>query len=168
MTIPLVILATLSIVGGFIELPENLGPVRLFSKLLTPLLPSVNVTNESTPEWIFQIISAIVSTGGILIAYFLFFKESSFSVWFGKSRLSNFFYKGWGFDWLYNKLIVTPIVWFSEINKRDFIDKFYTYLAMAATFFNKLLSRMQNGKLRWYITVLTAGIIVLLTIMLTV
>jgi NADH-quinone oxidoreductase subunit L len=92
MTIPLVILATLSIVGGFIELPENLGPVRLFSKLLTPLLPSVNVTNESTPEWIFQIISAIVSTGGILLAYFLFFKESSFSVWFGKSRLSNFFY----------------------------------------------------------------------------
>jgi NADH-quinone oxidoreductase subunit L len=168
MTIPLVILATLSIVGGFIELPENLGPVRLFSKLLTPLLPSVNVTNESTPEWIFQIISAIVSTGGILLAYFLFFKESSFSVWFGKSRLSNFFYKGWGFDWLYNKLIVTPIVWFSEINKRDFIDKFYTYLALAATFFNKLLSRMQNGKLRWYITVLTAGIIVLLTIMLTV
>ena len=33
MTIPLIILAVLSLVGGFIEMPENMGPVHLFSKL---------------------------------------------------------------------------------------------------------------------------------------
>lgn len=168
MTIPLIILASLSLIGGFIELPENMGHVHLFSKLLTPLLPSINLSNEITPEWLFQVVSAIISIGGIYLAYIFFYKKSAFSVSFGKSRLSNFFYKGWGFDRLYDVLFVTPTVWLSEINKKDFIDKFYSYIAMATSFFNMLLSRTQNGKLRWYITVLTAGIAILLTIMLTV
>ena len=167
MTIPLIILAILSLLGGFIELPENLGPVRLFSKLLTPLLPSINLNNIVTPEWLFQIISAIISIGGIYLAYIFFYKKSAFSVSFGKSRLSNFFYSGWGFDRLYDTLFVRPFVWLSEINKKDFIDKFYSYIAMATSFLNMLLSRTQNGKLRWYVTVLAAGIVVLLTIMLT-
>jgi NADH-quinone oxidoreductase subunit L len=166
-TIPLVILASLSLIGGFIEMPENLGPVRLVSKLLTPLLPALTPGNESAPEWVFQIISAIISITGIYLAYLLFYKKPNLSVSFNKSRLSDFFYKGWGFDRLYDILFVRPVVWLSEINKKDFIDKFYSFIATAASFFNSLLSRTQNGKLRWYLTVLTAGIIVLLTIMLT-
>lgn len=167
MTIPLIILASLSLVGGFMELPDNLGPIRLFSRLLTPLLPAITLSNETTPEWMFQIISAIISVGGIYLAYIFFYKKSAFSVSFGKSRLSNFFYKGWGFDRLYDILFVRPIVWLSEINKKDFIDTIYTCIATATGFFNVLLTKTQNGKLRWYVTVLTAGIIVLLTIMLT-
>ena len=168
MTIPLITLAALSITGGFIELPENIGPVHLFSKLLTPLLPSINIGDKETTEWVFQIISAIVSIGGIWLAWLFFYKKSAFTVSFGKSRLSNFFYEGWGFDRIYNIFIVTPVVWLSEINKKDFIDKFYTYVAMATVFFNKMLSRTQNGKLRWYVTILTAGIVILLTIMLSI
>jgi NADH-quinone oxidoreductase subunit L len=168
MTIPLVILAALSLIAGFIELPDNIGQVRLFSTLLTPLFPHVNPGNEATPEWIFQIISATVSIGGIWLAYRFFYKESSLTVKFEKSRLAAFFHEGWYFDRLYNILIIKPIIWFSEINKNDFIDRFYTYLAMGTAFFNSLLSRTQNGKLRWYITILTAGILIILTIMLTI
>ena len=40
-TIPLVILAVLSLVGGFIELPHTLGHVELFSDFLRPVLPTV-------------------------------------------------------------------------------------------------------------------------------
>ena len=168
MTIPLIILAALSLVGGFIELPENLGHIQLFSKLLTPLLPAITLHDETASEWLFQIISAIISVGGIYLAYIFFYKKPAFSESFGKSRLSNFFYKGWGFDRLYDILFVSPIVWLSEINKKDFVDKIYSYIAMATDFFSMLLSKTQNGKLRWYVTVLTAGIIVLLIIMLTV
>jgi NADH-quinone oxidoreductase subunit L len=167
MTIPLVILAALSIIGGFIELPENFGPVRLFSKLLTPLLPEITISTGSASESVFQIISAIVTLGGIWLAYTFYYKESAIPVLFRKSPLSNFFYEGWGFDRLYNKLIIKPVVWLSEINKNDFIDKFYTYLAISTSFINKLLSRTQNGNLRWYVTILTAGIAILLIIVLT-
>jgi NADH-quinone oxidoreductase subunit L len=167
MTIPLIILASLSLVGGFIELPENMGHIQLFSRLLTPLLPAITADHKTTPEWLFQIISAIISVGGIYMAYIFFYKKSAFAESFGKSRLSTFFYKGWGFDRLYNILFVSPIVWLSEINKKDFVDKIYTYIAMATDFFNILLSKTQNGKLRWYVTVMTAGILVLMIIMLT-
>ncbi len=42
MTIPLVVLAVLSLTAGFIELPENMGPVHLFSKLFDGVLPVVS------------------------------------------------------------------------------------------------------------------------------
>ncbi len=167
MTIPLVILAVLSLIGGFIELPENLGPVRLVSKLLTPLLPSVIQGTSSHSEWLFQILAALISIGGIYLAYIIFYKRSAFSIFYRKSRLSEFLYNGWGFDHLYDILIVRPVVWMSEINKKDFVDKCYSYIALTTQFLNLLLSRTQNGKLRLYVTVLTGGIIILLIIMLT-
>jgi NADH-quinone oxidoreductase subunit L len=167
MTIPLVILALFSLTGGFIELPENIGPVQLFSKLLTPILPSINTGSDITPEWLFQFISAIISIGGIYLAFILFYKRSAISDLFDKNRISDFFYKGWGFDRFYDLVFVRPVVWISEVNKKDFIDKFYSFIASGTSFFNLILSKTQNGKLRWYITVLTAGIVVLLTIMLT-
>jgi NADH-quinone oxidoreductase subunit L len=168
MKIPLVILAALSVAGGFIELPENLGPVRLFSKILTPLLPLAPPGNLTSPEWLFQLISAIISIGGVYLAYIYFSKKPAFFVSLGKSRLSDFFYYGWGFDYIYDRLFVRPVVWISEINKKDFVDKVYTFIATATSFLNMLLSRTQNGRLRWYVTILTAGIIVLLVIMLAI
>ncbi len=39
-------------------------------------------------------------------------------------------------------------------------------MAQAASYSGTLLSRTQNGKLRWYVMVMVAGIILLLTIML--
>ena len=58
MTIPFIVLASLSLLGGFIELPENLGPLHLFSTLLHPIFPNAIHLNEDAPEWLFQAISA--------------------------------------------------------------------------------------------------------------
>jgi NADH-quinone oxidoreductase subunit L len=166
MTLPLIILAFLSLAGGFIELPENLGPVHLFSNLMKSVLPGTYLKSNNIPEYVFQIISAVISVGGIYFAYLLFFKKSGFRNSFQDTRLNNFFYKGWGFDWLYDKVFVRPIVWLSEIDKKDFIDSFYSFIAAGTGYFNLLLSKTQNGKLRWYLMVLTVGIVLLLTIML--
>jgi NADH-quinone oxidoreductase subunit L len=43
MTVPLIILAVLSLVGGFIDLPHNMGHVTLFSDFLTPILHAVDL-----------------------------------------------------------------------------------------------------------------------------
>lgn len=166
MTIPLIILAALSLIGGFIELPHNLGPVHLFSRLLEPVFPALILSESHAPEWIIQVISALIAIGGIYLAYLLFNKKTLSSNVIEKSRLSHFFYQGWGFDWLYNKLFVLPLVWLSQIDKKDFIDKFYSSLAHAVNYSGTLLSRTQNGKLRWYVMVMVAGLILLLTIML--
>lgn len=167
MTIPLIVLALLSLVGGFIEMPENMGPVHLFSKLFDKILPAVNLSVTGNTELIFQILSAIISLGGIYIAYLIFYKKSALAIRFKESRLSNFFYSGWRFDKVYNILFVKPVVWLSEIDKKDFIDLIYVYIAKTTGYFNFLLSKTQNGKLRWYVLVLTVGLVLLLTIMIS-
>jgi NADH-quinone oxidoreductase subunit L len=166
MTLPLVVLALLSIIGGFIEMPENLGPVRLFSRLLSPVFPVVHMAGESLPEWLFQLLSAIISIGGIWIAYVFYYQKRKFPALFNQPALNGFFYSGWGFDRLYDQLFVKPVVWLSEIDKNDVLDKIYNSIARISVTFNGLLSRAQNGRLRLYALVLTAGIVILLTIIL--
>jgi NADH-quinone oxidoreductase subunit L len=168
MTIPLMILALLSITGGFIELPENLGAIHLFSDFMKSVLPETDTNSPKIPEYLFQILSIIISTGGIYLAYLIFIKKSLFRNSFRKTRASDFFLSGWRFDMIYNLLFVRPVVWLSETDKKDFTDRFYSFIAAGAVWFNLLLTRSQNGKLRWYLMVLTVGIILILIIMLNI
>jgi NADH-quinone oxidoreductase subunit L len=167
MTIPLIILATLSVVGGFIEFPENMIPVHLFSGLMSIVLPGIEIHNHSVPEWVFQVISGLIVISGILVARSLYYKPSSFEAGFHKTALNKFFYSGWGFDRVYNVLFVYPFTWLSELNKNDFIDRFYTLLAGIIKYFNSILSFTQNGRMRWYALGLTAGLVIILALMMT-
>ncbi len=167
MTTPLVILAALSIAGGFIELPENLGPVHLFSKLFEGVLPVAGTAGGEIPEFVFQLLSAIITLAGIYFAYLLFYKKPTLAARFRTGSLNNFLYLGWQFDKLYDKLFVKPVVWLSEIDKKDFVDVIYTSIGRVTVYFNILVSRTQNGKLRWYVLFLTAGIAIILTILIS-
>jgi len=163
MTLPLIVLAFLSVAGGFIELPENLGPVHLFSRLFDGVLPPVSMTEEKGSELVLQVLSAIISVGGIWLAYRLFLKKSRFDDWFRQSSINRFLHSGFGFDKFYDRLFVRPVVWLSEVDKKDFIDEIYNFLARVAESFHYLFSRTQSGKLRWYILVFTIGIVIMLT-----
>jgi len=167
MTIPLIVLAVLSLVGGFIELPENIGPMHLFSGLFDGFLPDVILNERGNHELILQILSGVVTFGGIWLAYRLFYKKSAFAIRYKESRINKFFYSGWGFDRLYALLFVRPTAWLSEIDKKDFIDLIYKNIAGVTVYFNLIVSRTQNGKLRWYVLVLTIGIVVILTFMIS-
>jgi NADH-quinone oxidoreductase subunit L len=163
MTIPMIALAVLSLFAGFIELPESMGHIHLFSGLLKSVLPEVVLSHRTNLEVMFQILSAIVSILGICMAYLLYFRKSKFAESFNKSRISNFFYKGWGFDKVYDVFIVKPTVWLAEIDKNDFIDLLNRGIAQITMSFNSLLSVTQNGKLRWYLMAFAIGIVFILT-----
>jgi NADH-quinone oxidoreductase subunit L len=167
MTIPLIILAVLSLIGGFVELPASIGNIHLFSNLVDNTLPVVVTKGEDYNELLFQALSAIIALSGIYIAYLVYFKKPSLSEPFSHSRLNRFFEKGWGFDKLYNTLIVRPIVWLSVIDKNDFFDLWNKGLSNLALLFNRLLSVTQNGKLRWYLLSFVIGIAIILTYMLS-
>ena len=110
--IPLIILAILSLIGGFIELPETLGNVPLFTDFVNISLPSVNLINEGKgTEIIFQLIAAITALLGIYLAYIFYLKKPESLKRFNDSALHDFWFHGWGFDWLYDKVFVIPIVW---------------------------------------------------------
>ena len=78
----------------------------------------------------------------------------------------NFFYKGWGFDQLYDAVFVKPFLFITRINKADVVDQLYNGIAKANQALNRLLSVTQNGSLRWYAVGAIIGLLFILTLQL--
>src|SRR5664280_796350 len=163
MTIPLIILAVLSVFGGFIELPRSIGNIHLFSNLVDNTLPAAVVRESGHSEILIQSLSAIIALAGIYLAYLIYFKKPALSESFSHSRLNKFFEKGWGFDRVYDVIFVKPVVWLSEIDKDDVFDWLNIGISKLTLLANRLLSSLQNGKLRWYLMSFTIGIVLILT-----
>ena len=166
MTVPLIILAVLSLVAGFVELPGSIGNFHLFSKLVENTLPTVTLKSNENLEFLFQVLSSIIALSGIYLAYLIYYKKPALAEPFNKSKLNKFFEKGWGFDKLYDTLIVRPIVWLSVIDKADFFNWWSVGLSKLALLTNQLLGITKNGKLRWYLMSFVIGIALILTYML--
>jgi len=166
MTLPLVVLALLSLAGGFIQLPDNMGHVTLFSHFIEKTLPATAVTalGHST-ELIGQLMAGAVAITGMLIAFRLYYNKPFPAAEPVRNPIQRFFFQGWDFDLLYDKAIVQPVVFFSRMDKNDFIDQFYTGIATVSSWLNKVLSATQNGKLRRYAMVLAVGAIITLAIL---
>jgi len=167
MTVPLIILAVLSVIGGFIELPASMGSVHLFSDLVNNTLPGVGIKDVENREWLFQIISALIALSGIYLAYRFYFKKPAYMESFKHSRLNHFFETGFGFDKVYDTVIVKPAVWLAEIDKKDIFDQLNISIARLTLLGNRLISLTENGKLRWYILSFAIGIALILTFMIT-
>ncbi|TVZ28639.1 NADH-quinone oxidoreductase subunit L [Gillisia sp. Hel_I_86] len=166
MTIPLIILAFLSFAGGFIELPENMGELSLFSDIVDKTLPATTLAVAGhTTELILQLIAAAVAIAAVIVAYKLYFNKPLPAAEPERTALQQFFYKGWDFDLLYDKVIVAPMLYMSRIDKNDFIDLFYTGMATVARKSHFVLSAAQNGQLRWYAMVVAVGAVIILTIL---
>jgi NADH-quinone oxidoreductase subunit L len=168
MNVPMIILAILSIVGGFIELPHTLGHVELFSGFLKSVFPAITLQPNATTglEWTVQLITIALSLGGIYIAYYFYLKKPEMS---GKLKTSlgglhHLWFTGWGFDALYNTVLVRPFVFLATVNKRDVIDKFYALIVAASEELHHLFAKTQGGILRWYVMSIVIGAILILTL----
>ncbi|MFT2009846.1 NADH-quinone oxidoreductase subunit L [Pontibacter sp. 13R65] len=167
--VPLIVLAVLSLAGGFIELPHNFGHVVLFSDFLSPILPAVSVVPDfSRYEWMLQLLAAVVSLSGIFIAYLIYLKKPDLRASLHRSDLAmavhRFWHSGWGFDKLYDMLLVHPYVFLAKVNKQDVVDSFYTFVARLTESFHLLFTRSQSGLLRNYVMGIVVGAIMILTI----
>src|SRR5512143_342053 len=169
MMVPLVVLAVLSIVGGFVELPETLGSIPLFSTFMRPVFAEQAAELAGVGnELLFQAIASIVSLTGVFIAYLLYLRTPRYAEDLSKVRaiesIGKFWFRGWGFDALYNRLFVRPFLWITEINKADVIDSGYTGLAYLNRAVHGVLSKSQTGNIRWYAMGLAIGAVVFLGI----
>jgi NADH-quinone oxidoreductase subunit L len=165
MSVPLVILAGLSIVAGFIQLPGTLGEAPLFTRFLGSVLPSPAQRASHGMEAALQAISAAAALGGVLVAYLLFLRAPGRVTGLLRApacdAVRRFWLGGWGFDWLYGRLFVRPIAWLARVNRADFIDLGPRAVAWASLLGNRLLARTQTGHVRWYAACLAAGAIAL-------
>lgn len=158
MTYPLVILAVLS--TSLVLLIFSLSGFSL-SHMLEAVLPPVALKFESHgTELILQVITSTLALIGIYIAYLVFIKKNL------KFRIQNskFLLSGWGFDWLYDKVIVKPVVFFAEINKNDFIDIFFNGIASVNAYLYDIFKLTQTGRIRTYVVSIVIGIVIMLTL----
>jgi len=169
MQIPLIVLGVLSVVGGFVELPDTLGNLSLFTNFMHTALPAAVTTSAGVnTELILQLVAAVVSLAGVLVAYLLFLREprrvASLVQTSWGTVLHRLWFAGWGFDWLYGTLIVRPFVWLARINKGDVIDLIYQGIAWLSQALHYLLSLTQTGKVRWYAMGIAVGAVVTIAI----
>ena len=169
LNVPLVVLALLAVVGGFVELPSTLGDKPYFSDFMQSVLPAVvNLPARATEVARLQIVAGIVSLAGIYIAWALFLRHRAALASVMRSPalrgLHRFWSAGWGFDWLYDLVFVQPLIWFATVDKRDEIDRVYDGLAWSARTAWRALSQTETGRVRWYAAGLTVGALVITTI----
>ena len=165
--IPLVVLAVLSLFGGFIELPHNMGHLTLMEDFLAGVLPSAELKpGAESAEWIMQAIAAVLGLAGIYVAYFFYMKRPDLraEIKGATHELNRFWFSGWGFDALYDIVFVQPYVYLSRRNKNDFLDKIYTGMVSGANFFNRIFAWSQNGVMRWYIMGIVIGAVLILSL----
>jgi NADH-quinone oxidoreductase subunit L len=169
--VPLVVLSILALVGGFVEIPPYLGNVPAFSRLMQSALPAppATVTAGSSPEFILSAIAALVAMLGVAIAYIAFRRRPAFLQAMVQSQaglaLQHFWETGWGFDWLYDRVLVRPFLWLARKDQSDFIDSFYSGLAVLSRAAYRQLSASETGRVRRYAAGITAGSIVLIAIL---
>ena len=169
MCIPLVVLAVLSVVGGFLETPRFLGHVTIFSRFLSSVLPAAaEAPGAAGVEPVLDALAMVGSLGGILLAYLLFMGRQQFVDALVRTDLGGavhrFWFFGWGFDWLYDALLVRPFLWLAEINRGDILDVPYRGVAQVSLWSYRVLCGSQTGQLRWYATAIATGAVVIVAI----
>jgi len=158
----LTVLAILSVVAGFIEIPKHLGGIHAFSGFLGNVIrdsePRAGISH--TTEILFQGIATALVAIAILIAWKQYGKGATEAPILGGT--GRFLYRGWNFDGLYKVMILNPYAAFCRFNHFDVIDMAYRFFGLLFRLLNILLSKTQDGLLRHYAFGIGFGAILLL------
>lgn len=178
MTVPLMVLAVLSVVGGFINLPHIIGHGH-YSKLQEWLSPVLVENAKSQLEANLKGVS--VSTEYILMAVTV---AMFFAVWFiirniyvnkGKLPVAEEEYTGWErlsakklyVDELYNALFVRTVEGLGRGGKmfdNNVLDKVVDFVGDGAEESGKSMKKLQNGNVENYVLVMSLAIGIILIV----
>ncbi|MCR8558503.1 NADH-quinone oxidoreductase subunit L [Mucilaginibacter sp. BJC16-A38] len=173
MTIPLVVLAILSIVGGFIGRPESLGGHHWLEHFLAPVFAKsapLLVTPElsNSTEITLMCISVGAAVLAILYAYFKYIKNAHVPVTDTEERpaLVDISYHKFYIDELYDTIIRKPLdalsVFFYKVIDKMGIDGIVNGLGRGTVDASKGLRLLQTGNVGFYIFMMVVGIISIL------
>lgn len=172
MTIPLMLLAVLSAIGGFIGVPEVLGGSNFLKEFLSPVIVPHVAENAAALSHSIELTLMGVSTGAvivtIIITYVVYVKNATLPAKDGEDVsspqriLSNKYYV----DEIYEAIIVKPIHWLSDkfysILEIKVIDTFVNAWGKGLTQGSSVLRFVQNGSISYYLLAMVLGIILIL------
>ncbi|MDR4893990.1 MULTISPECIES: NADH-quinone oxidoreductase subunit L [unclassified Chryseobacterium] len=178
MTLPLIVLAILSVIGGFINLPHFIGHGH-YAKLMEWLKPVL--TEQSFSQMEATLSGVPFNTEMILLAATVLM---FFSVWFivrntyvskKKMAVAEENYTGWEklsakklyVDELYNALIVKTVEGLGRGGKmfdKGILDRFVNFVGDGAEDSGKAMKRVQNGNVETYILIMSLAVGIILIV----
>ena len=168
MTVPLMILALLSVIGGWVGVPAALGGNNEFDHFLDPVFasaaPVTQVATSHGTELGLAAVSVLVALAGAFAAYFLYIRKPGTSkelVQKFKPAYSLLDHKYW-VDEIYGRLIVAPLLAFSRLILNGLVDTGLvqgsaSLLTGGTGALSSLTRRMQSGNIRSYAGWLALG-----------
>ncbi|MGV3510013.1 MAG: NADH-quinone oxidoreductase subunit L [Sphingobacteriaceae bacterium] len=173
MTIPLIVLAILSAIGGFLGVPEVLGGSHWLSQFLSPVFkPSHAIagglTLSHSTEYILMGVSVLGALVAAYIAFVKYAKNNHVPLADNADRgaLTKLSYNKYYIDEIYDTIITKPLnalsVFFYKVVDKSGIDGIVNGLGKATTESSKGLRLLQSGNIGFYIFMMVAGIVGLL------
>ncbi len=161
MTVPLIVLAVAATFAGLLEVPRTLGHLPYFSHFMEHALPVAPLRESSfRAELLLQIASGGVVLLGLFVAGAVWFRRAVRIEGLASSLVYRFLSAGWGFDWMYDRVIVRPFAGFARINAGDGLDALSRWVVSVCGFAARILRRTQSGRLRWYAAAAGAGTVI--------
>jgi NADH-quinone oxidoreductase subunit L len=182
MTIPLIVLAILSVCGGWMAAPQLMGGVNHFQQFLAPVLSTGAETAAATAEpssgggEILQaLVGAPVIAGllGFLLAWWFYIKspETPKNLAASLSAPYKLLSGKYFVDELYQAAIVRPLIWISDkvlwhaVDERV-IDGTVNGVAFVSSESGDRLRRANTGNIRSYATWIVLGVVVFTSLLL--
>jgi len=175
MTVPLLVLAFLSAIGGFMGIPESLGGSNALEHWLDPMFERANEilstthTGGESAEYVLMMLSVGVALAGMFFAWRWYSKESDVPQLLATrfSGLYRWLLNKWHVDELYDATVVSPLSKGSETLlwkgiDVGVIDGCVNGLARLVAMVSRGLRVVQTGVVQNYALLFVVGVVVIL------
>jgi NADH-quinone oxidoreductase subunit L len=168
MTVPLVVLAILSAIGGIINIPESLGGHHWLAQWLSPVILNPSAAPNHATEYMLMAVSVVGVLIAIGFAYQKYVKQGHVPVADEGKRtaFASLSYHKFYVDELYDFLIKRPLdafsVFFYKVVDTKIVDGIVNGFGWGTSEASKGLRLLQTGNVGFYIFMMVAGIISLL------
>ncbi|MBL6749046.1 MAG: NADH-quinone oxidoreductase subunit L [Nevskia sp.] len=152
--LPLAVLLVLStFVGGLIHPP------------LEGVLPAAPGEGGGAAQLGIEALSGSVAIGGILVTALVYFTRPRALLALAQApaaqAVRRFWFSAFGFDWLYDRLLVRPFFWLVRVCSGDLFDQAIGTIPELLRHANVLSTRTQTGRMRWYAASFAAGAVLI-------
>ena len=164
MTLPLIILAILAVIGGFVGVPHVLGGHNEIAAFLQPVIPVHEAAQPVVSATTEYALMGGVTLAVIAVIAFAYTQNKNFTAkentGFGKVLENK-----WYVDEIYEAVIVKPIenigAFFSNIMEKKGIDGLVNGVGRAVNYGSRQIRLLQTGHVGTYVLLMVIGILVL-------
>lgn len=171
MLMPLYVLAGLSALGGFMNIPSIFGGSQWLENFLKPVVSLSELHIDHGTEWILMGISTVLVLGIVFWTYNMYVKKNDVpesDAVLATMPFANFLNRKFYFDEFYDAVFSQPLLKFSTFIQKwietSIVDKVTDSFGMLSFFLSGQVRKLQNGHISFYLFAMVLGILGILTI----